>query len=45
MVDPYYLGLGGLFLAGLVMFGLNRLDERRWARQKKEEQARSHPAE
>ncbi|MES1202799.1 MAG: hypothetical protein ABUS57_15285 [Pseudomonadota bacterium] len=45
MIDPYYVGLGAMFLFGLVIFGLNRLDERRWARQKKAEQARSHPAE
>ncbi len=43
MIDPYYVGLGAMFLFGLI--GLNRLDERRWARQKKAEQARSHPAE
>lgn len=44
-IDPYYLTIGLLFAAGLLVAARHELDERRWRRERDAKRAAEHAAE
>lgn len=44
-LDPFYVTIGVLFFAGLIIVGRHELDERRWEREREAEEASRHAAE
>lgn len=44
-VDPFFITIGLLFVAGLLIAARHELDERRWRREKEAEDSSRHAAE
>ncbi|MBY0564957.1 MAG: hypothetical protein K2P58_12320 [Hyphomonadaceae bacterium] len=44
-LDPFYITIALLFIAGLVIAGRHELDERRWRREREQEERAGHAAE
>jgi hypothetical protein len=44
-IDPYYVTILLLFVAGLIVAGRHELDERRWKREREAEDSARHAAE